>query len=461
MLLNIDAGAVSGLNAKEQATLAELVKVYHDHESANETKRRYYEARVTLGEVNLGIALPDGLRRLRCRCPWGRKVVDVLAARSMFDGFVSQSGENIEDLDRIAKGNRLIGKYKKATKDELKYGVVFATLAKDKKIGCKIRFYSPYTAAALWNGDKDRIEAGFVIVDTAADELKRRGASVIHFHTETAVIVLTRSGKQWSAKRYQHKMGRPLMEPLVWDATNEKPLGQSRLKGDIEDMIDDWIRLMATSTLSLEFATTPQKYLLGITDEQYDKVIADKFKQYMGAIIAATTNPDTGEKPTFGQLPQGTLGPHTEKLRILSTQFGAATGLPVTDTGVVNDANPTSGDAIEAQTKTLVSLAEDLNTANGEALGLIAKMALAVAHDVSLEEITQEYQEIDAHFKNPAMPSIAASADAALKIASVRPEFAQTDTYLEMNGFDQATIRRIKAQEQRARGLALVSELEA
>jgi hypothetical protein len=56
------------------------------------------------------------------------------------------------------------------------------------------------------------------------------------------------------------------------------------------------------------------------------------------------------------------------------------------------------------------------------------------------------------------MPSVAVTADAAIKIASSRPEFAQTDTFLEMVGFDQADIRRIKAQESRARGLTVLTE---
>lgn len=56
--------------------------------------------------------------------------------------------------------------------------------------------------------------------------------------------------------------------------------------------------------------------------------------------------------------------------------------------------------------------------------------------------------------------SIAATADAALKIASSRQGFADTDIYLEMVGFDQADIRRIKAQESRARGMMLLEEIE-
>lgn len=51
------------------------------------------------------------------------------------------------------------------------------------------------------------------------------------------------------------------------------------------------------------------------------------------------------------------------------------------------------------------------------------------------------------------------TADAAIKIASARQEFASTDTFLEMIGFDQADIRRIKSQEQRVRGQQLLMEL--
>ena len=52
------------------------------------------------------------------------------------------------------------------------------------------------------------------------------------------------------------------------------------------------------------------------------------------------------------------------------------------------------------------------------------------------------------------------TADAAIKIASARQEFAITDTFLEMIGFDQADIRRIKAQEQRVRGQQVLMEME-
>lgn len=451
---------VIGLGAEEVVLLRELLTELKKHESQNRVKNRYYEGKVTLGEVNLGIALPEGMRGLEIGCAWGAKTVDVLAGRSMFDGFVGVNGAEDEDLANIVRENNLLAEYPKACRDELKLGCSFATLSRDDAIGCKIRFHSAQTAAAMWDGEKGRIGCGLAIIDTVKDETEKHFVpSLINLYTDDAIWVLRRDRDIWSAEMYPHRMGRPLMEPLIYNPTSSKPFGQSRIKEPVRRLIQGYVRTVANATIGLEFSTAPQKYLLGVTDEQFDAVVNQKFKQYVGSILASTVNPETGEKPSFGQLQQGTITPHVEMLRMLATQFSAATGLTVTDTGVVNDANPTSSDAILAQSQTLVAMAEQLNASNGDALRNIGMMALAIKNNKSMDELTDDQKDIIAHFKNPAMPSVAVTADAAIKIASARPEFASTDTFLEMIGFDQADIRRIKAQEQRARGMAVLEEL--
>lgn len=460
-MITLQFGTVPGLTQKEQRDLDDLAQVYQYHQAKNAVKDRYYEGHVGLADVNLGIALPQGLRHLEVGCSWGAKAVDVLAARSMFDGFVG-SGQAVEAMTEITAGNRLLAEYAKACRDELKYGCVFATLSADPVLKCRIRFHSPATAAALWSGEKGRIDCGLAIIDTVPDE-KDNGTwrpSLVNLYTDDAVVVLRGAQGRWSAQRHPHKMGRPLMEPLVWNATSDKPFGRSRLKRSVRALIDDYVRIAVNATIALEFDTTPQKYLLGVTDEQYDAIMSNKFKQYIGSILASTSNPDTGENPVFGQLAQGSLTPHVEKMRLTATQFSAATGLTVADVGIVNDANPTSSDAILAQSQTLVLLAQQLNAGNGDALKNMARMAQAILRNVALDELTDEERDIMAHFKNPAMPSVAVTTDAAIKIASARQEFASTDTFLEMIGFDQADIRRINAQEQRVRGQRVLLEME-
>ena len=459
MIFNIDPGKILGLGMDEREIFGRLLEIYSSHVSKNQLKNKYYEGKISLRDVNLGIALPQGMAGLEIGCAWGAKTVDVLAARSMFDGFVGMNGEDADEVDALVEANNLIAEYGKACRDELKYGCTFATLSADPAIRAKIRFHSPQTAAAEWDGNKGRVSDGFAIMAMGQGAMPgEQTPRLIYLYTEDAVWSLSRSGTIWRAVRYPHRMGRPLMEPLVWNGTSDKPFGRSRIKEPIRRLIDGYVRTIANATIGLEFSTAPQKYLLGLTDEQFDAVTNAKFRQYVGNILAATSNPDTGEKPSFGQLPQGGINPHVEMIRILATQFSAATGLTVTETGVVNDANPTSSEAILAQSQTLIAAAEQLNEGNGHSMRTIALMALAIANNVTMEELSPEQTDIMAHFRNPAMPSVAVTADAAIKISSARPAFAQTDTFLEMIGFDQADIRRIRAQEARARGLTILNE---
>ena len=459
-MFEIKISNVRGLPAEEYADLLSLINTYNHYSGKNRIKNKYYEGKISLNSVNLGIALPEGMRGLEIGCSWGAKTVDVLAARSMFDGFVGVNGEDVAELDRITDNNNLVDEYIKACRDELKYGCCFATLS-DSDEGVKIRFHSPQMAAANWDGEKGRIRNGFAIIDTAPNNEKSTEwtPSRINYYTDDCIWVLQRYDTLWTAEAHPHKMGRPLMEALIWNATSDKPFGRSRIKEPIRRLIDGYVRTIANATIGLEFSTSPQKYLLGVTDDQYDALINQKFKQYVGNIIAATWNPETGEKPTFGQLLQGSISPHVEMIRILATQFSAATGLTVTDTGVVSEANPTSADAVMAQSQTLIATAQQLNIGNGVALRSIALMALAISNGVTLADLTEDQKAVVAHFKNPAMPSVAATSDAAIKIASAREGFADTDVFLEMHGFDKADIRRIKAQEQKSRGLATLTEI--
>lgn len=456
---NIEISTISNFPDEEMERLKELILTFDSHRVKNDEKNRYYEGKISLSEVNLGIALPDGLAKLEIGCAWGAKTVDVLAGRSMFDGFVGVNGEINTEMDAIAENNNLVDEYIKACRDELKFGCTFATLT-DSEEGVKIRFHSPLTASAKWDGEKGRIAYGFAIIDTAPDNNHNWTPTVLNYYTDEAIWVIKKQEGYWSAEEHPHKMGRPLMETLIWNATSDKPFGRSRIKEPIRRLIQGYVRTVANASIGLEFATSPQKYLLGVTDEQFDAVVNNKFRQYVGSILASTTNPETGEKPSFGQLQQGTIAPHVEMLRMLATQFSAASGLTVTDTGVVNDANPTSSDAILAQSQTLIATAQQLNINNGVGLKSIALMALAITYNVSLDELSDDQRAIVAHFKNPAMPSVAMTADAAIKIASARQGFAETDVFLEMLGFDKADIRRIKSQEGRARGMALVNEIE-
>lgn len=106
-MITLNFGTVRGLTVEELRQLCDLADVYQYHQGRNAIKDKYYEGHVTLNDVNLGIALPRGLRNLEVGCNWGQKAVDALASRSMFDGFVG-SGTAADTVAQLVNGNRLL-----------------------------------------------------------------------------------------------------------------------------------------------------------------------------------------------------------------------------------------------------------------------------------------------------------------------------------------------------------------
>ena len=132
------------------------------------------------------------MSKLDVGCSWGAKAVDVLASRSMFDGFVAENGAEADTMTEIAKRNRLIAEYQKACRDELLYGATFACVFGEKG-GSVIRFYSPQCAAGAWSNEKGRIDCGFAFQDAMQDESDINWAPMFaNLYTETDTWELSR-----------------------------------------------------------------------------------------------------------------------------------------------------------------------------------------------------------------------------------------------------------------------------
>ena len=109
--------------------------------------------------------------------------------------------------------------------------------------------------------------------------------------------------------------------------------------------------------------------------------------------------------------------------------------------------------------KDLTEQAEDAISLLQGSMRNVALMCMAVESNTTTDRLSDAQKGVMAKFENPAMPSIAARTDAAMKIASVDEGFAGTDVFYEMVGFDQATIARVKAQKRRTQGLRLATAI--
>ena len=441
---------VDGLTAEEQAMFSSLCKLHEEKVRGNELRLKYYDGDVPV--KHLGITAPSKLKnKIDARVGWPAKAVDVLASRSVFEGFVSNGDEDtLKRLNDSLIANDFDLLYAQGTTDELIHSCSFLTVTKglEGEPGSIISCYSALDAAAEWDMRHHRIKYGMAIVDR--DD--KGEPCWYHLYTDTGIIQLQLSKGTWTMTRFAHALGRPLMVPLVYRPSLRRPFGRSRITRAVMSITDEAQRTVFNTEVASEFFTAPQKFLLGADPSQLGGM--SKWDAYIGYIFAISKDKDN-MVPTFGQLPQMSFQPLVEKLRSLASRFASETNTPVSYLGVIHD-NPSSAEAIYASEEDLIIEAQRLNRFNGAALKTIGEMVLAALLDKPLDcqEITS--LQIEPRFRNPAMPSMLSQSDAIVKQAAVIPWIGQTEVALEELGYTSEQIRRMEHDRRYADGQSLI-----
>lgn len=449
-----DVCKAEGLPADAAGDAEKLVGVLSNNAGRNVLRRMYYEGKVR--PKTLGISIPDNVR-LDVSCAWPEKAVSSLANRSIFDGYV---GGDAGELDAAMKRTRLADKYALALPSELMHGCTFATVAVQGDGTAQVNYHSAETASALWDSVTQQISAGLAIIDgKSSNNDAAYVPSVVNIYMPDATYVVTKDerGSKWRARRVAHQMGRPMMEPMIYRADVSKPFGHSRISRPVMSLTDDYLREMERIEISAEFYTNPQRWVAGLSDDQLNELVQDKWKMVVGSIMGFTENPITGATPTVGQFAQMSMEPHIKYIEALANQFSGVTSIPVSDLGVVQSTY-VSAEAVQTASANLCIEAESLNRSNAAALDNIAAMVLAV--DNNTDFATAKGYDVSAHFKDPRKPSLVAQADAVLKAIQAVPKMAQSDYALEQLGISQADIVRINSDAERAAGIGNMVDIE-
>ena len=75
---------IVNFDMNEMQEFQDLIDIYNVHSMKNVQKQKYYDGKISVNDVNLGLALPQNLGGLDIGRAWGAKTVDVLAAMSRF-----------------------------------------------------------------------------------------------------------------------------------------------------------------------------------------------------------------------------------------------------------------------------------------------------------------------------------------------------------------------------------------
>lgn len=450
------AAKVKGLSDDETAMLNQLLSVWWQKRERNVIRDRYYNAHNRL--VDLGISIPPPLKRIKTVIGWPAKAVDYIANRAVLEGFTFKGADGNDELDEVMDDNDFLATYSQAVIDALISSCSFFSVTKgaEGEPGVIVMAHSARDGAAIWDYRQNRIKCGLVVADFYLDERGWvKAPKLLNMFTRDHVITLRKAGngRYVLERRFKHSQGQPLMEAVRNSPKLGRPFGKSRISPAVISLTDSAVREALRSEVSAEFFTAPQKYIMGADDAIFgDK---SKWEAYIGNFLALTKDED-GDVPKIGQLPQGSMQPHTEYLRSLAAQFSGETGVPISSLGVIHD-NPSSAEAIYAAKEDAVIEASNFNRDNRSALRRLGKLMLAVSRGVSMDELDKEELTIQPRFMNPAMPSIVSQSTAVIQQVSALPWMAESRVVLEQLGYDEEQIMRLVSDKRKAESKSLLA----
>lgn len=452
--------------------LVDLFDTWHSVRSRNERLTQMYTMHNAFEDIGV-IDIPDRVKMVREVVGWPYKAVDVMAVRSIFDGYVT-SGRRDPMLTRLYKRNSLGTKYRRACRETLTHGIANLTVMRrrgsDEPI---VRSYSANQSSVLWDKDEERVACGIAL--TGVD---RDGKATRYVVFEPDVVLsfervgerTTKRGKhisyEWECKVEPNPVGVPLMVPLIFDPDDDRPLGHSRITPEVISITNKAMRDVMNMDIAAAFWTFPQRYLLGVDKtifrdnltEKDIKEIADengpdavarirtRMETYFDKFLAISRD-DSNQVPTVGQFDPMDVDNLIRTFENDAQRFSGATNVPLGQLGVLSNTY-TSSDALGAANDPLILQVETMNRDNAVALEEVARLAMCIERDVSYDELGDDAYEVEAYFPDPSQPTIAARADAWTKIGSADPELIGTDVWYEGLGLPHATIERIKTQKE-------------
>lgn len=445
------------LDHTDQSTLDTLLHKWQSKITRNRLRSVYYDTKNPLKD--LGISIPPQLRNIETALGWPAKGVNALARRCNFDDFVVPGQEaDPFGLAQIQFENSMELMVPQGITAALIHATAFLTTTRgdvasgEPEVVQNVR--SALYGTGIWDARKRGFSSFLSIVETDRDDVP----TFLIMYLPTRVLTMIRKGKVWRVFEQDNPLNRVPVEPLTYQPELERPFGHSRITRTAMSLTDQALRAMLRAEVSAEFYSSPQRYLLGASEEAFqdaDGKTVNKWQAVMGRFLAIDVDED-GNKPDVGQFPQMSMEPHLAHLRQIAQNFASDQNLPISSLGIVQD-NPASAEAIDAAKEELVVEAHGANRVFGFALVRSAHSAIMLRDGLTAP--TPEMLRIRAKWRNPATPSQSSAADAIVKQVSAFPWMADSDVALEQLGYDETTIERLRVDRRRGQVGSLVASI--
>lgn len=399
-----------------------------------------YDGDVTVKDLGISVPPAQVAKLRKCSLMWSHLAVKNIADTSNFEGYIFTNGTPKEFLEAV-EINSLVNKYDETLPSQLQHGCSFITTTAGGKNEPAVihSTYDALHATALWDYRRNRVLCGLAIVDV--DPTDPEKITAFNYYAPNGDIVEFETlERKWIWRRLKSFTGRCALEVMRNEPDKRHPFGQTVITNAIRSLEDEANRELVRMIIHSEFFTSPPRWITGAPEDIFEN---GKWEAYIGSFLALPSIDEEGNNlPQTGQYQQQPMQPHIQYIRQLAALFSSEASIPM-HTLLYTDANPASAEAMEASRTQLVERVRKLNRLNGDSLKNVGLLTLSILKQTPVDELTMEDRDFEASFRNPAMNSLSATADAAYKIAVAEPNFVHLPQFWNMLGYNARQIKDI------------------
>lgn len=433
-----------GLSDDEQLILSKLAERMMKARQYLWLHDAYYEG--TQVVQSLGISIPPELSRLHTALGWPRLAVDVLDERLDVQGFRYPSSTDADtDLWDIWQANNLDQESELAHLDALVFGRSYVMVGSGNcgpggPCPPLITVESPLNMAVDWDARSRTIVAALQAYEFDGD-----ARAALYLPGVTIHMVEVEEHAPWEVyERDEHNLH---FAPVVQLANRQRVAnryGASEITPEIMSVTDAACRTMLGMEVSREFFSTPQRYILGATEESFqapDGSPKTAWETYIGRVLALERD-EEGNVPEVGQFAPGDPSTLTRMLDQYARVMGSIASLPPEFLGQQNE-NPTSAEAIRMSTDRLVRKARRKQVAFEQGWEDVMRLALLIQTGT----VPDDAHRLETIWADPGIPLDMSNALHLQQDAGFVP--AESDVVLEKLGYSPNDIERLKADRKR------------
>ncbi|MEY8468336.1 hypothetical protein [Faecalibaculum rodentium] len=358
---------------------------------------------------------------------WIPKAVDSLADRLVFKGW---KNDNF-NLSQIFQMNNPDIFFDSAIISALIGGCSFVYVGLDKEDFPRLEVIDGRDATGIIDPVTNLLTEGYAVLER--DPKTDVPVLEAYFLPDTTTYIR----KGGDPETFLNPAGIPLLVPIIYRPDAKRPMGHSRISRASMSLLQGACRTVKRSEVSAEFYSFPQKYIIGLSQEEDEAF--EKWKATMSTFLTITKDED-GDSPTVGQFTQQNMTPFTEQLRTFAALFAGENGLTLVDLGFVSD-NPSSAEAIKASHESLPLTARKAQRTFGSCF-LNVGMVSACLRDNKAYRRQQFYltEPMWEPIFEPDAAALSSIGDGAIKLNQAVPGYFNTDNLPDLTGIDPSQL---------------------